>query len=205
MLPKDIFVQHNHIGLDLDETLVQSVMDGLKKLHATQRMRCIEDFEHITSFDWTEFPECDMTREEIIEFWKTHNLEDSTPIQDSIIGVAELFQKNKFLHIVTARNEHDHRSDSERWLNIYFPEIHPSNIHFANHLSKDNHAKSTICKSLGITLMIDDGLHNALDLVEHGIVCILLDKPWNRGSTSHHPLIYRVQDWQEIIDNLATK
>jgi uncharacterized HAD superfamily protein len=50
--------------------------------------------------------------------------------------------------------------------------------------------------------MIDDGLHNALDLAEHGIVCILLDKPWNRKDEADHPLIYRVQDWQEIIDNL---
>ena len=204
MLPKDIFQKHQHIGLDLDDTLVYSAMDGIKKLHATNRMQSIQDFEHITSFDWTEFPGCDMSQEEIIAFWKSHSLEGIHPVEDSITGVFELFQKNKSLHIVTARNEHDHRSDSERWLNIYFPEIHPSNIHFANHLSQHHHAKSTICQSLGITLMIDDGLHNALDLVEHGIVCILLDKPWNRQDTADHPLIHRARDWQEIIDNLSS-
>ena len=50
--------------------------------------------------------------------------------------------------------------------------------------------------------MIDDGLHNALDLAENHIECILLDKPWNRRDESNHPLIHRVQTWQEIIDNL---
>ena len=205
MLPKNIFKSHQHIGLDLDDTLVYSAMDGIKKLHATNRMQSIQDIDHITSFDWTEFPGCDMTQEEIMDFWKMHSLEGADPVENSITGVFELSQKNKSLHIVTARNEHDHRRDSEQWLNIYFPEIHPSNIHFANHFSKYNHAKSTICQSLGITLMIDDGLHNALDLVEHGIVCILLDKPWNRKDTSNHPLIHRVQDWQEIIDNLSSK
>ena len=51
-------------------------------------------------------------------------------------------------------------------------------------------------------MIIDDGLHNALDAVEHGIECILIDKPWNRSLEATHPLIYRVQDWKEIIDVL---
>ncbi len=120
----------------------------------------------------------------------------------SIDGVYELFNNEKIIHVITARNEHDHRSDTEKWLNLYFPEIHKSNIHFANHFAHDNRKKSTICRSLGITLMIDDGLHNALDLVEHNIECILIDQPWNRKEEANHPLIHRVYDWQEIIDNL---
>ena len=64
---------------------------------------------------------------------------------------------------------------------------------------------TTICKSLDVTLMIDDGLHNALDLAENNIECILLDKPWNRKVEANHPLIHRVQHWQEIIDNLNSK
>lgn len=202
MLPKDIFQKHQYIGLDLDETLAESVMEGIKKLHLMNRMRCIQDYEHITAFDFTEISDCDMSSEELTHFWKSQDLEDVHPVQDSIIGVAELFQKNKLLHVITARNEHDHRSDTERWLNLYFPEIHPSHIHFANHFAKQSHLKSTICKSLGITIMIDDGLHNALDVAENGIECVLIDKPWNRKSEANHPLIYRAQDWKEIIDVL---
>ncbi len=202
MLPKDIFQKHQRIGIDLDETLAQSALEWLKKLHASDKMKAIKDFEYITLFDWTEFPDSDMNQEELVEFWKSQNLEGILPVHDSIIGVSKLFQNNKLLHIITARNEHDHRSDTERWLNIYFPEIHPSRIHFANHLVRQNHMKSMICKSFGITMIIDDGLHNALDAVEHGIECILIDKPWNRSLEATHPLIYRVQDWKEIIDVL---
>lgn len=165
-------------------------------------MKVIKDFEYITSFDWTDFPDSDMSKSELIDFWRFQNLEEILPVHDSIIGVSKLFQNNKLLHIITARNEHDHRSDTERWVNIYFPEIHPSLIHFANHLSTHNHMKSMICKSYGITLIIDDGLHNALDVAEQGIESILIDKPWNRLPEASHPLIYRVSNWKEIIDAL---
>lgn len=202
MLPKDIFNRHQCIGIDLDETLAQTTLNGIKKLHTMNRMKFLRTLDDVTSFDWTEFPECDMTEEEIVGFWKTHSLLGIVPVENAIFGVAKLFQIDKSIHIITARNEHDHRTDSERWLDIYFPEIHSSHIHFANHLSKHNHAKSTLCKSNKVTLMIDDGLHNALDLAEQGIECILLDMPWNRKKEADHPLIYRVQNWQEIIDNL---
>lgn len=202
MLPKDIFQRHQCIGIDIDETIAQTTLDGIKKLHSMNRMQFIQKLEDVTSFDWTEFPECDMTADEIMDFWKTHSLLNIVPVENAIIWVAKLFKNDKNIHIITARNEHDHRTDTERWLDEYFPEIHPSHIHFANHLSKHNHAKSTFCKSFGVTLMIDDGLHNAVELAEEGIECILLDQPWNRKESANHPLIHRVQNWQEIIDNI---
>lgn len=205
MLPKDIFHKHHRIGIDIDETLAESVMDGLAKLHLQNKMQVIQDFCQITSFDWTDILGCDMTADELVYFWRMHSLHWVFPMSDAIDGVAQLSWQDKYIHVITARNEHDHRSDTEKWLNLYFPEIHPSNVHFANHLSSHNHAKSTICKSLDVTLMIDDGLHNALDLAENNIECILLDKPWNRKVEANHPLIHRVQHWQEIIDNLNSK
>jgi 5'(3')-deoxyribonucleotidase len=188
--------------LDVDETLAATTMDAIKKLHAMDKMKFIQNIEQVTSFDWTNFPECDISIEELNLFWQRHHLSDTLPIEGTIDSVFTLFNKNKNLHIITARNEHDHRSDTEKWMNLYFPEIHPSNIHFANHSAKNNQKKSTICKSIGVTLMIDDGLHNALDLAEYHIECILIDRPWNRSEEANHPLIHRVQTWQEIIDNL---
>lgn len=202
MLPKDIFQKHQRIGIDIDETLAQSASQWLKKLHCRNKMKAIKNLESITSFDWADYPDSDMSQAELHEFWKMQNLERILPIHDSILGVSKLYQNNKLIHIITARNEHDHRSDTEKWLNIYFPEIHPSNIHYANHFLSHNHMKSMICKSFGITIIIDDWLHNALDVAEQGIECILIDKPWNRSPESHHPLIYRVDSWKEIIDVL---
>lgn len=50
--------------------------------------------------------------------------------------------------------------------------------------------------------MIDDAFHNAVDLVENDIACILLEKPWNRDNTYTHPLLYRAKDWNEIITHV---
>lgn len=142
-----------------------------------------------------------METEELTEFWKGQNLKNIKPVDSSIDGIYRLSEKGKILHIVTARNEHDHKDDTIKWVRKYFPEIHPDNIHFANHLSKENHTKSSICKSHGISLMIDDGLHNALDLAENDIECILLDKPWNQLETTY-PNIHRMKDWDEILSYL---
>jgi uncharacterized HAD superfamily protein len=202
MLPKNLLKKHQHIGLDVDETLAASVMDGLKKLHAMNKMKFIQDLEQITSFDWTVFSECDLSTEELNHFWQTHHLKDCLPLEGSIESVVALFNNQKNLHIITARNEHDHRTDTEKWLDLYFPEIHKSNIHFANHTAKNNQKKSTICKSIWVTLMIDDGLHNAIDLAENNIECILIDRPWNRKKEAEHPLIHRIYNWWEISNNL---
>lgn len=43
--------------------------------------------------------------------------------------------------------------------------------------------------------MIDDGLHNAIDLAENNIECILIDRPWNRKKEAEHPLIHRIYNW----------
>ncbi len=52
MLPKNFFNKHTHIGIDLDETLALSVVDGLEKLHKMGRMKSISSMEDITSFHW---------------------------------------------------------------------------------------------------------------------------------------------------------
>ena len=143
-----------------------------------------------------------MDKEELSIYWKRHHLKEIPPIENSVDGVFQLQKRNKHLHIVTARNEHDHKTDSVSWAQKYFPAIHPSNIQFANHNGDQVHLKSTICKQHNITLMIDDGLHNALDLAENNITCILIDRPWNQSDILH-PNIYRVESWQAIIDNLS--
>lgn len=85
-----LFDTHTHIGLDLDETLAESVTDGLQKLHALGKMRCIEHVDQIRSFDWSESPEADMTGEELLQFWKGHSLEHVSPYRDAIDGVYRL-------------------------------------------------------------------------------------------------------------------
>lgn len=165
-------------------------------------MLFLKDFEDIEHFDWTRFEEADITREELLSFWSTHGLDGIFPIQDSLSGIESLIKAQKELSIITARNEEFHNSDTKKWLGSYFPEIHHSRVYFANHDSEKNIQKSEICREKNITLMIDDGIHNAEDLVKNGITCLLLEKPWNRNIDFSHPLLYRVKDWGEIIESL---
>ena len=131
-----------------------------------------------------------------------HTLKGILPLKDSIDGIFQLSNLGKFLHVITARNESDHGTDTHEWLEKYFPEIHPSHIHFVNHIAKNSLPKSSICKSYNISLLIDDGLHNALDVSSKGISCILIDKPWNREEFDPNLPIYRVSHWGEILHSL---
>lgn len=164
-------------------------------------MLSITDVKQLTSFDWIKLRECDMDESELDYFWRMHSLKEILPIPEAIDGVYSLSRMNKVLHVITARNEHDHKKDTGMWIQKYFPEIHQSHIHFANHHSEQNVPKYILCQSYGITLMIDDGLHNAEKLAENGIECILLDKPWNQTNTLH-PKIHRVKDWSTLIEYL---
>ena len=202
MLPLDIFNQHTHIGLDLDDTLAATAKHMLSELHERWKFLSIPSIEWLTNFHWYELEWCDMDKEELSMYWKRHHLREILPLENSIDGVFQLQKRNKHLHIITARNEHDHKTDSVSWAQRYFPEIHPSNIQFANHNWDQVHLKSTICKQHNITLMIDDGLHNAIDLAENDITCILIDRPWNQSDILH-PKIHRVEGWQTIINNLS--
>ncbi len=91
------------------------------------------------------------------------------------------------------------------WVSYHFPHISLSDLHFVNHYSSESLPKSSVCKNLGITLLIDDHIDNARDMIDAGLSVILLEKPWNRDIIFDHPNLYRVKNWQEIIDNLSSK
>jgi 5'(3')-deoxyribonucleotidase len=120
-------------------------------------------------------------------------------------GVALLREKQFSLSIVTARsNQESWKVErTHGWVQKHFPFISSEDIHFVNHYATESQPKSVICTNLGISLMIDDSIENAIDLCEHNISCILLDKPWNRHIRFEHPLFYRAEGWNDIIHSLT--
>jgi hypothetical protein len=80
MLPKDIFKHHTHIGLDLDETLAESTIDMLHKLHRLGQLHSIQDFEQISSFEWETLPGCTWTQQQMHAFFRTHHLTGVVPL-----------------------------------------------------------------------------------------------------------------------------
>lgn len=203
MLPKDIFEKHVHIGLDLDETLAATTTHMLWELHSVWKFLTIKDTELLTDYEWYNLPWCDMKKEELICFWKSHLITDCLPIPGAMEW-SRLFQRHgKSISIITARNKVDHEDDVLEWSTKYYPNINKDSIYFANHVGDVwKVAKSELCKIHNVTLMIDDAIENIEDLIDNWITAILIEKPWNRGYTREHPLLYKAKDWMEILSIL---
>lgn len=208
MLPPRIFDQHNHIWLDLDETLASTIPGLLDHSHRQWKLLSISDFEAITSYDFSDI-DPNISREEARNAWESYGKSTMDPVLVPNLpytkeGVLQLIEKWKKISIVTARSDREawKVERTKKWIETYFPEIWSDNITFVNHFSEGSLPKSHACKNAGITLHIDDSLEVAYDLSSAWIYCILLDKPWNRNTDFNHPLVHRVADWKEIIDNL---
>ncbi len=212
MLPKNIFVWHQHIGLDLDETLASTFAGMLQVAHSLNKLIACQSIEDLVVHDIFEDPSFGVTRDEMIDIWHQYGLsikkpEDTLVVDWALGWVKLLIQSGIQCSIITARNGNDpiKRKMTLEWLEYYFPEINPDNVYFVNHYSEQSLPKSTVCKNLGITLLVDDHIDNARDMTAAWFSMILLEKPWNRAIEFDHPSLYRAQNWHEIIDNLSSK
>ena len=198
--------EHTHIGLDLDETLASTIEGMLEEAHARWKLLSIKTLDEVVCYS---FPGLDpsMTQEEGALIWESYGQKSMDPSAVPLLPwarkwVERLITLEKRLTLITARSDQKEWKvkRTKAWVEKHFPEV--EEIYFVNHFSEKQLPKSHVCHEKHISLMIDDHMGNAIDLTENGIVCILLEKPWNRHETFDHPLLYRVRDWQEIIDSL---
>jgi 5'(3')-deoxyribonucleotidase len=205
MLPNNIFQQHTHVWLDLDETLAETFPWLLEYAHKNGQLLMIPSVEHITSYDFTNIdPSISLyDARNIWEwFWKSTMHPATVPIVPFARDwVQRLIDLGLEISIITARSDKESWKveRTKDWVLTHFPEIWSSKIAFVNHFSDDSEPKSGACREHGVTLLIDDSIENAYDLSKEGIASIILEKPWNRDIIFDHPLVYKVKDWQEII------
>ena len=195
--------QHTHIGLDLDEVLAASMIPALAHLHEKGLAHAITSFDHIHQFDWENIPDSGLSKEFLHEFWKTHDYNTALPSDGARSVVEKLSMLGKNLSVVTARESWYQKERSLTWISEYFPQVSLKDVHFADHFSGKKKAKSVLCREYWISLMFEDAVHNAEDLVTSWITTLLLEKPWNRNIAFEHPLLYRVKDWYEIEEALS--
>lgn len=74
MLPKDIFTQHQHIGLDLDETLASTFSGMLRVAHSVGKLLSCDTVEDFVIHDIFDDPSFGVTRDEMIDIWHQYNL-----------------------------------------------------------------------------------------------------------------------------------
>lgn len=211
MRPSTLFVHHTRIGIDLDEVLASTFLGSIEFAHTRGQALHWKTFEDICEHDFFLDPVLKMTLEESEELWHDYwyapyGPKNAPVVPGAIDGVDALLQAKKQIYVITARDGADSMkyTGTLLWMKTHFPGIAKEDIFFANHLTSEEILKSTICLKQNITLMIDDNMRNAIDLVEHGIVCLLMERPWNRHKSFSHPLLYRVRDWNEILSLLLT-
>jgi uncharacterized HAD superfamily protein len=125
------------------------------------------------------------------------------PITSSFSSLLHLKSLGFDLFAITGRRDTAIKQ-TEEWLTRYFPDIFAA-LYFTNAycLNGKSEKKSTICKAIGVELMVEDYPKHAIDCAENGIDVLLFDAPWNRSLKHPGSTIHRVHLWDEIVTHLS--
>lgn len=186
------------VGIDMDSVLAD-LGPSLISFHNAKYGTNLALEDHI-DFDLTKIWLC--SEEEVIrrihEFYETTYFDETVPVAGAQDGV--LYLKSKYdLHLITSRPNHIEEKSLD-WLNIYFPDSFKI-IHHTNQMAKKGSVyktKGQVCTENGVTVIIEDALHNAEDCVRVGVKVFLFSQPWNKAKDNLNSNIKRVNGWEDI-------
>lgn len=189
------------IGIDLDDVLADH-MSALVAFHnkAYGTLLRAEDFRTFRFWEtWGG------TQEEAIQkihrFYATDDFNRLQPVSGAVEGIETLRRRHE-LTVITGRTESVIES-THRWLEQHFPGTF-SGVHFTNHYplsGRPGQSKATICRALGVHLLVEDALDHLAECRESGIPVLLFDRPWNRAGISSdvEQHVTRIFSWPEIV------
>jgi 5'(3')-deoxyribonucleotidase len=183
------------IGIDLDEVLSQTAKALIEFHNDTYGTNY--KIKKLNTFVWQIWSKTLSEAEEKISiFFKTLYFKKIKPVLGAR-EVLEKLKKNNKLFIITARSD-DIKVETEKWVEKYYPKIF-SQIYFTNKFSLDGTSlnKKIMCDNLGINILVEDNLENALGCVGPNRKIYLLDYPWNQTDKLPKDII-RVHSWKEI-------
>jgi uncharacterized HAD superfamily protein len=184
------------VGFDLDDVLF-NLMDPLCQWHNLTHGTSHGRHDYST-FDLHEVWQCEgvEARNRVWNFYQSEQYKQSFPVEGAIDALQEI-KRDFSCVIVTARPE-SMEEETRAWLDVHFPGIFDE-VCFANHFHGTGikRSKSSVCLELGVSVFIEDAIHNAHDIAGAGIPVLLFDTPWNREEVP--PSIIRVSSWKEII------
>lgn len=188
--------QRGKIGVDLDDVLLE-FNEGFRVFH-NKKYGTNYSISDIKSWELGYVMNCPQNEvaRRVEEFYYSDDHEKLEPVKGAI-DVLKKISKNNDIYVVTARPEHT----KEKTINLvekYFKNIFKDYIFTGIHHGSGNiKNKGEICKELGVSFFVDDGLHNAEHVAMNGIPVFLFDRPWNQKNNLD-PLIRRVISWSEI-------
>ncbi|EKE29669.1 MAG: hypothetical protein ACD_2C00128G0002 [uncultured bacterium (gcode 4)] len=196
------WLANKKIAIDIDDVLsltVRSFLEFLKECHEIDMH--YDEFTNYRAHELDAFRSKNIDEDGVYSLWidfsSSHIGKQMEIIEWSSDGLRRLLQEWYELTLITARNE-SLRDYTQNWLNLRFPDIDFSWIHFTGGLKWAHIKKSVICKQHWIGLMIEDNAENVIELAENWIKSYLFTKPWNKHHTIDHPYIKRIDSWGEI-------
>lgn len=194
-------MKHKSIALDCDEVLMEFV-SGIC-FYNNSTYKTFFERKHFKSYNFWETlgGTRDSSHKLVEEFYNSSVFDNLRPIKGAVPGVNTLKKKGHELFVVTSRPIHIADKTKSSLYNYFlksFSEVYfSSEWHHNGHIGK----KSEVCKSIGIELIVEDNIDNALDCASKGVEVILLDAPWNQTS-SNYMGIHRVSDWNGILKKI---
>ncbi len=118
------------------------------------------------------------------------------PVKGAVEGVRELTSVGLDLYVITSRVSTPPEW-TQQWLTEQFGPVF-SGVFYGG-MVNGRISKGELCRQYEIALCVEDHPGNAYGLREQGIRTLLLDYPWNQD-VPEGPLIKRVKDWKEIVE-----
>lgn len=190
------------IWIDMDEVLSKT-LELVLELHKIKNNKHIS-VDQITDYYWWQIEDLNTEFEEAIEVLNTVLLDrhGSIEVVDwAYQTLQQLKQAWYTLVVITARPKMFYES-TMLWINTHFTDIFDE-VYFAAYHSDDAIPKRQICHNLWVEVMIEDNHHYALDLIEHDVPTILLNRPWNTDYQDPEWWLYRV-DHRDAISQVIT-
>lgn len=196
---------HTTIALDCDEILADTIGWIFSYYQHTFNWLPIQRSD-ITSFFWHELPKFSATPEYTqayrTDFFASEQATTIIPVPDAIQWVKALHELWYDLKVVTSRWVGTQKLTLE-WIEKYFPGMF-SDVVFGSATIETHHLtnKAELMTHIWATCLVDDGLHNCVQVSAWWYETLLLDNPWNQTAQKISN-IKRVKDWQEIVDHFT--
>ncbi len=182
------------IGIDLDGVIADFVSGFLKFYNLKFNENIL--FENWQSYHF--YDNLRKTKEEEIklidEFYNSNFFDDINLIDGAKKGVERLTIDNK-VSIITARPI-EYKEKTENFFKKNFS-MNNWDIFYSEKPKGVEIDKKSICKKLGIELMIEDSQDYARGCADEGIKVLLFNQPWNKNSREYEN-VNRVYNWKEV-------
>ncbi len=187
------------IGIDIDG-VIANMMPTLVRFHNDNYGTSLE-IDNFKSHDlhetWGGTFEDAVSK--VHKFYLSDYFNEIAPVEGSIEALSSLRMKNE-LFLITARPLSIEKNTRD-WIDMHFGGMF-SGMYMADALTlKSGSFKSQICNDLGIDVMIEDNIGNALECSKNVRHVFLFNTPWNQD-VGLPENVTRIKSWNELIENL---